>query len=443
MFIDFFYLLRARGLGTDTTEWMTLMEALMKGLHGNSLSGFYNLCRATLVKTEADYDKFDMVFAEFFKDVPFTDELPAMVYEWLSNKEEALKDFHAFLKTQDYKWKSQEEILEMFEQRLKEQREEHNGGSYWIGTGGFTNFGHSGHAPEGIRISGQGRYRRAFEVLGERRFRDFRKDNVLDIRSFQMAFRLLRQYSDRVNEAETEFDTDGTIRETADHAGNLKIKYKKPRRNIVKVLLLMDSGGSMDYYSGICSMLFQAAEKSNHFKELQVYYFHNCIGSTLYKQPQLFYEDGVSTEWVLNQYGSEYKVILVGDALMDMYDLVAKHYDRTLGEARYSGFDMLERFREQYPHIVWLNPETPPYGAYKSEDPEKAWSLGPNGAILPKYLATGGTRGRGLDDAGFGWGGGYGGNWGESYGRIADIIPMYPLTVSGLEHAMKKLLVSK
>ncbi|MBR5741647.1 MAG: VWA domain-containing protein, partial [Firmicutes bacterium] len=418
MFIEFFYLLRARGLGTDTTEWMTLMEGLMRGLHGNSLSGFYNLCRATLVKTEADYDKFDMVFAEYFKDVPYEGELPDMVKEWLSNKEEALKDFHAFLKTSDYEWKTQEEILKAFEERLREQREEHNAGSYWIGTGGFTNFGHSGHRPQGIRIMGEGRYRRAFEVLGERRFRDFRKDNVLDIRSFQMAFRLLRQYSDRVNEAETEFDTDGTIRETADNAGNLRIKYKKPRKNVVKVLLLMDSGGSMDYYAGICSMLFQAAEKSNHFKELHVYYFHNVIGSTLYKRPMLWYEDGVSTEWVLNQYGSEYKVILVGDALMDMYDLVAKHYDRSLGEARYSGFDMLDRFKEHYPHIVWLNPEKPPYGAYKSDDPEKAWCLGPKGTILPKYIAAAGQRGKGLDDAGYGWGGGYGGNWGESYGRI-------------------------
>ena len=125
-------------------------------------------------------------------------------------------------------------------------------------------------------------YRRAFQVAGERRFRDFRKDNVLDIRQFQMAFRLLRQYSEQTQEAKTEFDVDGTVRETCDNAGTLSVCYKRPRKNTVKVLMLMDSGGSMEYYSNLCSMLFQAARQSNHFKELHVYYFHNCIYSSVY-----------------------------------------------------------------------------------------------------------------------------------------------------------------
>jgi len=338
------------------------------------------------------------VFLEYFEDVPFGEALPETVLQWLSNKEEALKDFKAFLETQGYDEKTAEEILEQFRQRLKEQTEEHNGGSRWIGTGGYTNFGHSGHSPQGIRVAGESRYRRAFQVLGDRRYRDFRKDNLLDIRQFQMAFRLLRQYSDRVKEAATEFDVEGTVRKTCDNAGTLSVQYKKPRRNTVKVILLMDSGGSMDYYSGLCSMLFQAAERSNHFKELHTYYFHNCIFGAVYKDPRLTYTSAVSTDWLLKNFGSDYKVIIVGDALMDMYELIARHYDRLLGEAKYSGFDWLYRFKEQYPHIIWLNPEKPPRP---------------------------------------------GGYWGQSYAKIAEIFPMFPLTVEGLEQGMKKLLVSK
>lgn len=398
MFVGFFYLLRSRGLGVSINEWITLMEGLLFGLHGSTISGFYNLCRAVLVKSEADYDKYDQVFREFFEGIPLGEDVPEKVLQWLSNKEEALKDFKEFLRTQGYEEKTIEEILEQFRQRLQEQTEEHNGGSRWIGTGGYTNFGHSGHSPQGIRVAGEGHYRRAFQVLGDRKFRDFRKDNRLDIRQFQMAFRLLRQYSERVSEAPTEFDVDGTVRKTCDNAGTLSVQYKKPRRNTVKVLLLMDSGGSMDYYSGLCSMLFQAAERSNHFKELHTYYFHNCITGAVYKDPRLTYDSAVSTDWLLKNFGSDYKVIIVGDALMDLYELLSRQYDRFLGEAKYSGYEWFYRFKDRYPHIIWLNPEEPPVA---------------------------------------------GGYWGQSYGRIADIFPMFRLTVDGLEQGMKKLLVSK
>ncbi len=399
MFIGFFYLLRAHGFGVSLNEWMTLMEALTLDLQHTSLTGFYHLCRAVLVKTEADYDKFDRVFLEYFDGVPFEDELPEELLQWLDHPERALDDFRAFLVAQGYDQKSVDEILKMFEERLREQTEEHNGGSYWIGTNGYSNFGHSGHAPQGIRVGGMSRYRRAFEVAGERKFRDFRKDNVLDIRQFQMAFRLLRQYSDQTLGEKTEFDVDGTIRETCDSGGTLKVRYKRPRRNTVKLLMLMDSGGSMEYYSRLCSMLFQAAEKANQFKELHVYYFHNCIYSAVYTDPRMYRSHAVPTEWVLKNFGSEYKVILVGDALMDMYELTGKRwYGGADGEAARSGLDWLKRFRAQYDHLVWLNPET-----------EANW--GPY--------------------------------WGQSYGVIEKLVDMYPLTVDGLEQSMKKLLVSK
>ena len=398
MFIGFFYLLRSRGFGVSLNEWMTLLEGLMLDLHRTTLTGFYDLCRAVLVKTEAEYDKFDGLFLEYFKGIPFEEELPEELMDWLNKPTEVVDEMRAFLKAQGYEEKTINEILKMFEERLKEQKEEHNGGSYWIGTRGSSSFGNNGLVPQGIRVGGESKYRHAFKVAGERRFRDFRRDNTLDIRQFQMAFRMLRQYSDQALGDKTEFDVDGTIRDTCDNGGMLSVQYKRPRRNTVKVLMLMDSGGSMNYYANLCSMLFQAAEKSNHFKELHVYYFHNAIYSSVYTDPRMYREHAVSTEWLLKNFGSDYKVILVGDALMDMYELLEPRYDRYTGDVKNSGMDWFKRFAGQYDHIVWLNPEAPPV---------------------------------------------YGGYWGESYGRLARVFDMYRLTVDGLEKAMKKLLVSK
>ena len=398
MFIGFFYLLRSRGFGVTLSEWMTLLEGLLLDLHHTTLTGFYDLCRAVLVKTEADYDKFDGLFLEYFKGIPFEEELPEELLDWLNKPAQAVDELRAFLMAQGYEEKTTEEMLRMFEERLREQKEEHNGGSYWIGTRGSSSFGNNGLVPQGIRVGGESRYRHAFQVAGERRFRDFRRDNTLDIRQFQMAFRLLRQYSDQALGDKTEFDVDATIHDTCDNGGVLSVQYRRPRRNTVKVLMLMDSGGSMNYYANLCSMLFQAAEKSNHFKELHVYYFHNAIYSSVYTDPRMYREHAVSTEWLLNNFGSDYKVILVGDALMDMYELTEKRYDYFAGSGSLSGMDWLKRFKEQYDHLIWLNPEEPPR---------------------------------------------YGGYWGQSYGHIARLIDMYPLSVDGLERGMKKLLVSK
>ena len=398
MFVAFFYLLRTRGLHVSLGEWMSLMEALAKGLHGSSLTGFYHLCRTVLVKSEADFDRFDQVFLEFFKDVPFPEEeLPRELLDWLANPRAAAEEFVAFLRSQGYDDITVEDILKMFEERLAEQTEEHNGGSYWIGTGGYSTFGHSGHAPKGIRVGGVSRHCLAFQVAGERRFRDFRRDNVLDIRQFQMAFRLLREYSARMSDAPLEFDVDETIRATCDNAGRLEIRKKRPRRNTVKVLMLIDSGGSMEYYARLCSMLFQAATSANHFKELHVYYFHNCVYSRVFTEPTMYYSQAVETEWLLKNFSSEYKVIFVGDALMDMYELRGPQYDWRTRTQMPSGLDWLERFAAQYSHLVWLNPEPRPSGGY----------------------------------------------WGASYGVIEKVVDMFPLTVDGIEDAMKKLMVKR
>ncbi len=398
MFTSFFYLLRARGLKVSLNEWMSLIEALDKGLHGSSFTGFYYLCRSVLVKSEADFDKFDGAFLEFFKDMELTDELPQELLDWLENPKEKPGENFDMERAMQNEWLSQEEIQRMFLERLQEQKEEHNGGSYWVGTGGVSVFGNSGFSPRGIRVGGEGGQRRAFQVAGERKFRDFRDDNTLDIRQFQMAFRRLRQFSAKADEARTEFDIDGTIRETCDNAGNLRVVYERPRKNTVKILLMMDSGGSMDYYSRMCSALFQAVSKSNHFKDLQVFYFHNCIYSKVFKDPRMCPASAVQTEWILRNISSEYKVIIVGDAQMEPSELLNSSYYSYGARDDVPGIEWLNRFREKYPHIVWLNPSERPY---------------------------------------------WGGWWAKTYDIIHKDFDMYRLTLEDLNSALKKLMVNR
>ena len=283
MFLGFFNLLRSYGLKVSMQEWMTLMQALEMDLGNSTLTGFYHLCRSILVKSEADYDTLDKVFALYFKNIKEFEELPEEVWQWLENGEleRALEDIPDI----DFDDLSIAELMKMFQERLEEQNEEHHGGNRWIGTGGTSPFGRGGYNPKGIRIGGQSRHQSAVKVASERRFIDFREDHELDSRDFQVAFRRLRQYSTRVDGAKTELDVEGTVKATGDNAGLLSLVYEKPRKNTVKVLLLMDSDGSMMRYSDLCNTLFQALRKSNHFKDLQVYYFHNCIYDHLYKNP--------------------------------------------------------------------------------------------------------------------------------------------------------------
>lgn len=397
MFTAFFYLLRARGLNVSLNEWMSLIKALDMGLAHSSFTGFYYLCRAVLIKSEADFDRFDSAFLEFFKDIQFSDELPKELMEWLENPKEKPKDTFDLERAMKNANLNAAEIQKMFLERLDEQKEEHNGGSYWVGTGGVSVFGNNGFSPAGIRVGGESRYQTAFQVAGERKFRDFRNDNTLDTRQFQVAFRHLRQYSSRVDEERTEFDIDQTIHETCNHAGNLNIVYGKPRKNTVKVLLLMDSGGSMEYYSRLCSALFQAVSKSSHFKDLQVFYFHNSVYSRVYLDPNLYHHNTLDTNWILQNISSEYKVIFVGDALMDMSELVEGSYFNYGVRTEVPGIEWFRRFKEKYPHIVWLNPAKPPLNGY----------------------------------------------WGRSYNVLADEFDMYPLTIEDLKKALKKLLVNR
>ncbi|MCR5784513.1 MAG: VWA domain-containing protein [Eubacterium sp.] len=396
MFLSFFYLLRARGLKVSLNEWMTLMEALDKGMARSSLTSFYYLTRSIVVNTEADFDKFDQVFAEYFDGIETPEDLPEEFWKWLSDGERE-RDINDRPFSEDMLHEF-EEIMKMFEERIKEQKEKHHGGSYWIGTGGTSTMGRGGYNPAGIRVGGEGRHRSAVQIAGERNFRDFREDNVLDIRQFQMAFRKLRQYSSKIDSAKTELDIDETIDETCENAGMLTLAYEKPRKNTVKVLLLMDSDGSMQAYSQICSMLFQAMRKSNHFKDLKVYYFHNCIYDHLYTTPFCKTGDWVETDWVMRKYDSEYKVIFVGDASMSPYELLQRGGNIYYGlYNERPGMLWLEELDKKFKRKIWLNP-------IKEDRWERAYGC-------------------------------------ETIGMIRKVFPMYELTIGGLEKGIKKLLV--
>ena len=398
MFASFFYLLRQRGLDVSLNEWLTLLEGMEQGLHRSSLTGFYQLCRAVLVKSEAEYDRFDQVFLEYFRDVPWKGELPEDLLNWLNHPSEDLRRTIEQLRSQGLPDKSLQELLDLLEQRLREQTEEHNGGSYWVGTQGRSPFGNSGWHPGGIRIGGEGHSRTAMTVAGERKYRDFRRDNTLDTRQFQMAFRTLRQLSVQADSAEKVLDVDGTVRDTCDNAGTLKVRYRSPRKNTVKVLLLMDSGGSMEYYAGLCSRLFQAATRSNHFKELHTYYFHNCVYEEVYRSPRLRWDEAVETEWLLKNFDSSYKVIIVGDAAMSPYELREKQYQWGRGTYGPSGLEWLERLRRHFPYLIWLNPEPMP--------------------SRPDY-------------------------WSQTHWQLGQIFPMYQLTADGLEAGLHRLMVRR
>ena len=309
MFLSFFYYLRAGGLNVSLTEWMTLLAALREDLHEDSLKGFYTLCRSVLVKSETQFDRFDRLFLEYFGDIAkesekaIEDIFPEDLLKWLEHPELVPEMIKELMEATGL---SAAQIEEMFRRILQEQDEEHNGGSKRVGTGGYSPYGHHGKKLGGIHVGGESMYRSAFRVAGERRYRDFRSDKTLDSRQFQMAFRRLRQLSDHNLQEKTELDIDETIRRTGEAGGLLKIVKKAPRRNAVKLMVLIDSGGSMDYHRGLVTLLFQSMRKAGNFEDVRFYYFHNAIGDHLYTSPVLAWHHRVETDWVLHHIPPEY-----------------------------------------------------------------------------------------------------------------------------------------
>lgn len=400
MFIKFFETLRGKGLRVTLGEWLTLQEALDKGLCGSSLTQFYYVARMILVKSETDFDKFDMAFDECFKAAQRDTEVGKEMLRWLDKSdmmELAQEEARNHLNQMEDLQIDKEDVEEKFRQRLKDQDSEHNGGSFWIGTMGKTSFGNTGGNVGGVRVGGKTGYQSAFAVVGARKYRDFRDDRVLDNRQFQMAFRKLRQFSSRLDIPETELDIDGTVDKTCGNGGCLQIVMKKPRKNAVKLLLLMDSGGTMIPFSSLLNDLFQAVHKSNHYKDVKTYYFHNCIYSKMYKTPECENGDWVDTEWMFRNVGSDYKVIIVGDAAMAPEELYSSTGNYRGPNGGLSGYEWLQLLKRKYKKIVWLNPKMAPGRA----------------------------------------------PWREAETAVKELFPMYKLTVDGLNQAMVKLMSNK
>ena len=387
MFTDFFYTLKERKVPVSITEWMTLMEALSKGYISN-LDDFYYLARAILVKSEVYYDQYDVAFQEYFKGIEAPAEIVEQILDWLKdpiNRTLLSEEEKAMFDSMDL-----DELLREFEKRLQEQTEQHDGGSHWIGRGGTSPFGHSGRHPSGIRIGGQSGGRGAIKIAQQRRFRNYRNDLTLDVRQIKVALKSLRQLN-RIG-PEDELDLEKTIDATCKNAGELDFIWRRDRKNAVKLLLLMDVGGSMDPFAHLCSQLFSAAHSSSHFKDFKYYYFHNCVYDVVYKDIER--RDAVGIDHLLHTLEPDYKVVLVGDASMGTSELMDDYGNIYYYDRMYKpGIFRLRQIANHFTHCVWLNPDSP-----------RTWNH-------PTIL------------------------------MIGKIFPMFELTLEGLEQSVKKLIV--
>jgi uncharacterized protein with von Willebrand factor type A (vWA) domain len=389
MLIRFFLELKDAQIPVSIREYLTLLEALKKEVIRPSMDEFYQLSKITLVKDERHFDKFDRVFGKYFQGIEKIFELhPEIPLHWL--EQELKRELSAHEKAALEKFGSLEELLKKFRETLEEQKERHAGGNKWVGTGGASPFGHGGYHPEGIRIGGPSAGNRtAVKVWEQRSFRDYDDDVELGTRNIKVALRRLRRFAREG--AHEELDLDHTIHSTAANAGFLDIKMRPERHNQVKVLLLMDVGGSMDDHIRRVEELFSAAKAE--FKHLEYFYFHNCLYDYVWKQNRRRHAERFESMDIIHKYGPEYKLIFVGDATMAPYEILSPG-----GSVEYNneeaGAVWLNRFLEQYPHHAWLNPE-----------PESVWQYRQSIGIIDQLMGS----------------------------------KMYPVTIAGLERAMRQL----
>ena len=358
MLVDFFLHLKARQLPVSTQELLALLEALKARLVGPSLDDFYLLARTVLVKDEAHYDRFDRAFAEYFKGLEtlpgFDVDIPE---EWLKLAARRHLSEADRLRLQKL---SYEKLFDQFRQRLAEQEERHEGGSKWIGTAGTSPYGHGGYHPEGIRIGGESvGNRTAIKVWERREFRNLDDSVELGVRNIKVALRCLRRFARQG--AATELDLDNTIAGTARNGGWLDLHLRPERHNAVKVLLFLDIGGSMDDHIRTCEALFSAARAE--FKHLEHFYFHNCVYEGVWKDNHRRHNEKLSTWDVIHTYGPDYKLVFVGDASMSPYEIAhpggsVEHWNEESGAA------WLRRLLATWPKAVWLNPAEESYWHY-------------------------------------------------------------------------------
>ena len=353
MLIPFFYMLREGGMKTSITELLTLLEAMKEGLAGQSVDDFYYLARTSLVKDEADLDRFDRIFGAYFKGVEdsLSDLMQEIPDDWLQHQAELMLSDEE--RAQIEAMGGFEALMKALQERLDEQKERHEGGNRWIGTAGTSPFGAYGYNPEGVRIGQkESRNRRAVKVWDRREYKNLDDRVEIGTRNIKVALRRLRKFIRQG--LPTELDMPDTIRSTANNAGYLDIKMVPERRNSVKVLLFLDAGGSMDDHVKVCEELFSAAR--SEFKHLEFFYFHNCLYERVWKDNRRRHTEKIDTWEVLRTYPADYKVIFVGDATMSPYEIVypggsVEHWNEEAGNV------WMERVLSLYQRAIWLNPQ--------------------------------------------------------------------------------------
>jgi uncharacterized protein with von Willebrand factor type A (vWA) domain len=357
--------------------------------HGGSIQRLYFQSERFLL-SRTSYTGQKRGFQEYFKGIKGPPQISEEILNWLKDPLNRLlqtEEERALLDSMDL-----DELLEELEKRLREQTEQHDGGDYWIGRAGTSPFGHSGQHPSGFRIGGGGGGRSAIQIAEQRQFRNYRHDVTLDIRQIEVALKGLRQFN-RTG-PEDELDLDKTIDATAKNAGDIEMIWKRSRKNKVKLLLLMDAGGSMDPFAHLCSLLFSAAHRSTHFKDFQYFYFHNCVYDYVYKDIER--REAITIDHLLQNTEPDYKLILVGDAWMAPSELnsvygAIYYYERN----HKPGIVRLKQIADHFSHCVWLNPESTTY-------------------------------------------------WNEpTITMVRKIFPMFELTIEGLQQAVKKLIVKR
>jgi len=389
MFVSFFHELKSAGVPVTLREYLTLMEAMQADIAGRRVEDFYYLSRAALVKDERNLDKFDRVFGHVFKGLETVGEgigaeIPA---EWL--KKLAEKYLTEEEKKQIEAMGGLDKLLETLRQRLSEQKGRHQGGSKWIGTAGTSPYGAYGYNPEGIRIGQESnRNFRAVKVWDKREFKDLDDEVELGTRNIKIALRRLRKFAREG--APEELDMPGTIKGTAEK-GYLDIQLRPERRNKIKVLIFFDIGGSMDSHIKLCEELFSAAR--SEFKNMEFYYFHNCLYESVWKDNRRRHAEKLNTWDILHKFPHDYKVIFVGDATMSPYEVTypggsVEHWNEEAGAV------WMDRVANIYSHMVWLNPTA-----------ERHWDYTPSIGVMKQLM---GDR-------------------------------MFPLTIDGLEKAMREL----
>ena len=400
MFDGLLHTLRAYGVPVATDEWLTLQGALGAGLADERLGGFYLLARSLLVKSERHYDGYDLAFTHYFSGLESAPvEVRDEVLDWLRDDSQVLNlsDEQRARLDEMMERLDLDELRRRLEERLENQDGAHHGGNKHIGTGGTSPFGHSGYHPEGMRIGGESRTRSAVQVASERRFKDYRADAELGVRQFGVALRRLRELSDRLDGPRSELDIEETIKATADQGGNLRLAFRRPRRNSVRVLLLLDVGGSMDDHTEMVSRLFSAVHQASHFRSLTVRYFHNCVYDRLYHSARLDPSRSESTLDLLAQLEPDHRLVVVGDACMAPSELAlpggAIDYYQHNDEP---GWTWLQRLHDRFDASAWINPV-----------PEAWWDQ------------IHGAR---------------------TIGAVRTIFPMFELSIDGLEHAVRALM---